>query len=145
MKPESTMITVSAIELVSKRDAEEVNGTGEGPQETTGTGYISGDAAELFVGINVAGDSLACQQKQEIAIGAGDAVISDPGGRRVHRTAPRTVPAFEPHPASTTAMITSPAPRMSLVVTPPFPAPECVVSLGRAARCSDKDTDRDFG
>ena len=85
---------------------------------------ISGDAAELFVGINVAGDSLACQQKQEIAIGAGDAVISDPGGRRVHRTAPRTVPAFEPHPASTTAMITSPAPRMSLVMMPGNDDPE---------------------
>ena len=60
---------------------------------------ISGDAAELLVGINVAGDSLARQQRREIAIGAGDAVISDPGGGRVHRAAPRTVPAFEPHPA----------------------------------------------
>ena len=43
---------------------------------------ISGDAAELFVGINVAGDSLARQQRREIAIGAGDAVVIDSGERR---------------------------------------------------------------
>ena len=43
-------------------------------------GAASGGAAELFVGINVAGDSLARQQRREIAIGAGDAVVIDPGG-----------------------------------------------------------------
>jgi AraC-like DNA-binding protein len=40
----------------------------------------SGGAAELFVGINVAGDSLARQQRREIAISPGDAVVIDPGG-----------------------------------------------------------------
>jgi AraC-like DNA-binding protein len=43
-------------------------------------GAASRGAAELFVGINVAGDSLARQQRREIAIGAGDAVVIDPGG-----------------------------------------------------------------
>jgi len=46
-----------------------------------------------------------------------------PGWRRPPpQSAPDEPAAFEPHPAST-AMITSPAPRMSLVMTPPFPAP----------------------
>lgn len=36
-------------------------------------GAAPGGAAELFVGINVASDSLARQQRREIAIGAGDA------------------------------------------------------------------------
>jgi len=40
----------------------------------------SGGAAELFVGINVAGDSLARQQRRQVSIGAGDAVVIDPGG-----------------------------------------------------------------
>jgi hypothetical protein len=35
MKPESTTLIVSAIELVSKRNTEEADGTGEGPQEAT--------------------------------------------------------------------------------------------------------------
>jgi AraC-like DNA-binding protein len=43
-------------------------------------GAAPGGAAELFFGINVAGDSLARQQRREIAIGAGDAVVIDPGG-----------------------------------------------------------------
>jgi len=43
-------------------------------------GATLGGAADLFVGINVAGDSLARQQRREIAIGAGDAVVIDPGG-----------------------------------------------------------------
>jgi AraC-like DNA-binding protein len=43
-------------------------------------GSAPGGAAELFFGINVAGDSLARQQRREIAIGAGDAVVIDPGG-----------------------------------------------------------------
>jgi AraC-like DNA-binding protein len=40
----------------------------------------SGGTAELFFGINVAGDSLARQQRREVGIGAGDAVVIDPGG-----------------------------------------------------------------
>jgi AraC-like DNA-binding protein len=40
----------------------------------------SGTRAELFFGINVVGDSLARQQRREVAIGAGDAVVIDPGG-----------------------------------------------------------------
>jgi hypothetical protein len=35
MKPESTTLIVSAIELVSRRNTEEADGTGEGPQEAT--------------------------------------------------------------------------------------------------------------
>jgi AraC-like DNA-binding protein len=38
------------------------------------------EPGELFFGINAAGDSLARQQRREIAIGAGDAVVIDPGG-----------------------------------------------------------------
>jgi AraC-like DNA-binding protein len=40
----------------------------------------SGTGAELFFGINAAGDSLARQQRREITIGTGDAVVIDPGG-----------------------------------------------------------------
>jgi AraC-like DNA-binding protein len=43
-------------------------------------GAAPGGTAELFVGINVAGDSLARQQRREVGIGAGDAVVIDPGG-----------------------------------------------------------------
>jgi hypothetical protein len=43
-------------------------------------GAAPGGPAELFVGINVAGDSLARQQRREVGIGAGDAVVIDPGG-----------------------------------------------------------------
>jgi AraC-like DNA-binding protein len=48
--------------------------------EPESCGAASGGAAELFVGINVAGDSLARQQRREISIGPGDAVVIDPGG-----------------------------------------------------------------
>jgi AraC-like DNA-binding protein len=48
--------------------------------EPESCGAASGGAADLFVGINVAGDSLARQQRREIAIGPGDAVVIDPGG-----------------------------------------------------------------
>jgi AraC-like DNA-binding protein len=40
----------------------------------------SGTGAELFFGINAAGDSVARQQRREVGIGAGDAVVIDPGG-----------------------------------------------------------------
>jgi AraC-like DNA-binding protein len=43
-------------------------------------GAASGGAAELFFGINAAGDSVARQQRREVGIGAGDAVVIDPGG-----------------------------------------------------------------
>jgi len=49
-----------------------------GEPEPGGAG--SGGTGELFVGINVAGDSLARQQRREVGIGAGDAVVIDPGG-----------------------------------------------------------------
>jgi len=56
----------------------------------------SGGAAELFVGINVAGDSLARQQRREIAISPGDAVVIDPGGGAF--TVPDTSAASWPVP-----------------------------------------------
>jgi hypothetical protein len=40
----------------------------------------SGTGGELFFGINAAGDSVARQQRREVGIGAGDAVVIDPGG-----------------------------------------------------------------
>jgi hypothetical protein len=40
----------------------------------------SGTEGELFFGINAAGDSVARQQRREVGIGAGDAVVIDPGG-----------------------------------------------------------------
>ena len=52
MKPESTTLIVSAIELVSNRDTEEADGTGEVLKETTGTGTPRGMAdteSRLFV------------------------------------------------------------------------------------------------
>jgi hypothetical protein len=42
----------------------------------------SGTGAELFFGINAAGDSLARQQRREITIGTGDAVVIDPEAAR---------------------------------------------------------------
>jgi AraC-like DNA-binding protein len=43
-------------------------------------GAASGGAAELFFGINAAGASVARQQRREVGIGAGDAVVIDPDG-----------------------------------------------------------------
>jgi len=55
-----------------------LSGTFAGVRQHSGPASAGPD--EVFFGINAAGGSLASQRGQEIAIGAGDAVVIDPDG-----------------------------------------------------------------
>jgi AraC-like DNA-binding protein len=65
------------VDLVKWRlpGASVLSGTFAGVRQSSGP-----DPDDLFFGINAAGASLAAQHGREIAIGAGDAVVIDPGG-----------------------------------------------------------------
>ena len=71
---------VPQVDLVKWRlpGASVLSGTFAGVRQDSGP--ASAGPGELFLGINVAGSSLARQQRHEIAIGPGDAAVVDPEG-----------------------------------------------------------------